>query len=243
MCVEICRQSQGRRAEYPPIARNEQFSEWFPIAVQRDVAAGTEVHEDILGLVLPPSCEAKSYHSMYAFVNHICVRGAEVDLSTCDNGVAATFLQSCRSNKKDKNHRLANVEYVGWVEEIIGADYGKFELLLLYCKWVQTTWIGPRATIKKDEYGFTLVNIDRIIPYSTDSFAFSLHAQHVFFVDDVAHPGWKVVLYKEARSVRVTSMAEGKPILHCLSLRDDVVTHGLMAQNVTDDTVAMPHVI
>ena len=34
----------------------------------------------------------------------------------------------------------------------------------------------------------------------------------------------------------VTSMADGRPNLHYLSLRDDAETHGLMAQNVTDDT-------
>ena len=91
MRAEIRRRSRGRRAEYPLNARNEQFSEWFPAAVQRDVAGGTEVDEDVLGLVLPPSCEAKSYRSMYAYGNHIRVRGAKVDLSTSDNGVASTF--------------------------------------------------------------------------------------------------------------------------------------------------------
>jgi len=121
------------------------------------------------------------------------------------------------------------VEYVGWIEEIIGADYGKFELLLLYCKWVQATWIGPRATMKIDEYNFTLVNIEHTIPYSSYSFGFPLHAQQILFVDDVAYPGKKVVLRKEARSVRVTSMTDGRPYLHCLSLRDDVETQGLMA--------------
>jgi hypothetical protein len=39
----------------------------------------------------------------------------------------------------------------------------------------------------------------------------------------------------------VTSMADGRPDLHCLSLRDDAKTQGLMAQNVTDDTPAMIH--
>ena len=91
MRAEIRRRSRGRRAEYPPIARNEQFFVWFPVTVQRNVVASTEVHEDVFGLVLPPSCEAKSYRSMYAYMNHIRVRRAEVDLSTCDNGVAATF--------------------------------------------------------------------------------------------------------------------------------------------------------
>jgi hypothetical protein len=97
--------------------------------------------------------------------------------------------------------------------------------------------------MKRDEYGFTLVNIDRTIPYSSNSFAFPLHAQQVFFADDVVHPGWKVVLRNQSRSVRVTSMAEGRPDLHCLSLRDDAETQGLMAQNVTDDTAAMPPVL
>ena len=177
MRAEISRRSRRRIAEYPPSTRNEQFSVGFPIAVQRDVAAGTEVQEYVFGLVLPPSCHAKSYRSMYAYGNHIRVRGANVDLSTCDSGVVATFSQSCRSSRKDKNHMLANVEYVGWVKEIIGVDYGKFELLLLYCKWVQATLIGPRATMQIYEYGFTLVNIDRTILQSSDSIAFPIHAQ------------------------------------------------------------------
>jgi hypothetical protein len=39
----------------------------------------------------------------------------------------------------------------------------------------------------------------------------------------------------------VTSMADGRPDLHCLSLRNNAETQGLMAQNVTDDTPAMIH--
>jgi hypothetical protein len=34
-------------------------------------------------------------------------------------------------------------------------------------------------------------------------------------------------------------MADGTLDLHCLSLRNDAKTQGLMAQNVTDDTPAM----
>jgi hypothetical protein len=98
------------------------------------MAAGMHVEEDVVDLVLPPSSEAKLYRSMYAYGNHIHVRGTKADLSTCDSGVAATFSQSCRGSRKDHNHTEANVEYVGWVEEIIGVDYGKYELLLLYCK-------------------------------------------------------------------------------------------------------------
>ena len=58
-------------------------------------------------------------------------------------------------------------------------------------------WSGPWATMKRDEYGFTLVKFDHTILYSANSFAFPLHAQQVFFVDNVAHLGYKVVLQKE----------------------------------------------
>jgi hypothetical protein len=30
------------------------------------------------------------------------------------------------------NMRTVNLEYIRWVDEIIGVDYGKFELLVLY---------------------------------------------------------------------------------------------------------------
>jgi hypothetical protein len=32
--------------------------------------------------------------------------------------------------------RTANLEYIGWVDEIIRVDYWKFELLVLYCSLV-----------------------------------------------------------------------------------------------------------
>jgi hypothetical protein len=89
------------------------------------------------------------------------------------------------TRSSDRNMRTANLEYIGWVDEIIGVDYGKFELLVLYCTWVQTNRTGARAIMKRDEYGFTLIKFYRRIPYSADLFAFPLQVQQVFFVDEV----------------------------------------------------------
>ena len=97
------------------------------------------MEDDVKNLLVPPSHEAKLYCSMTAYGNKIHVRSAEVDLATCDSGVAAIFTRACRASTKDRNHGVANVEYIRWVEEIIGVDNGKFELLVLYCKWVQAT--------------------------------------------------------------------------------------------------------
>jgi hypothetical protein len=76
--------------------------------------------------------------------------------------------------------RTTNLEYVGWVDEIISVDYGKFEVVVLYCTWAQANKRGARATMKCDKYGFTLFRFDRLIPYSADSFAFPLYVQQVF---------------------------------------------------------------
>jgi hypothetical protein len=189
MWRDIHHQSRRGRALYPPIAGDKPFIAWFPAIVKWEMGAGLHMVDDVLDLVLLPSLDAKSYRSMYAYGKHICVQGAKADFSTCNNGVAATFSQSYRVSRKDQNQREENLEYVGWVEEIIGVDYGKFELLLMYCKWVQANWNEAQATMKRDEYGFTLVKFDHIIPYLADLFAFLLHAQQVFFIDDVAHPG------------------------------------------------------
>ena len=119
--------------------------EWLHGAVDEDIARGDVVSDDVRTLLLPSSRNAKGYKSMYAYGNHIRIRGVEVDLSTCDSGVAATFLQSCWSSSNDKNTRTTNLEYVGWVEEIISVDYGKFEVVVLYCTWAQANRSGACA--------------------------------------------------------------------------------------------------
>ena len=167
----------------------ESFNTWFKNAVSDDVAMGNDVSGDILAMLLPPRQEAKGYKAMYAYGNHIRVREAEADMSTYDTGVAATFLQSCRASSSDRNMRTTNLEYVGWVDEIISVNYGKFEMVVLYCTWAQTNKRGARATMKCDEYRFTLFRFDRLIPYSADFFAFPRHVHQFFYIDDEDNSG------------------------------------------------------
>ena len=234
---EFRRKSRGRRPEYPASMRDQPFRTWFPNDLEVQMSKGDDVEDDVKALMYPPSRDAKSYRSMYAYGNHIRVRGAEVDLSTCDSGVAATFSQACRASSGDRNMRTANLEYIGWVDEIIGMDYGKFEVIVLYCTWVQANMRGARATVKHDEYGFTLIKSSRQIPYSADSFAFPVQVQQVFFVDDVENAEWKVVLRREPRGVRVASTVEERPELESLTIRRDSEHPGLTPEYPTVDGV------
>lgn len=215
--------------------QEEAFTTWFPAVVQDDINQGIDVSMDVQALLMPPSRNAKSYKSMYAYGNHLRVRSVESNMNTCDSGVAATFLQACRASNNDRNVRTANLEYIGWVEEIIGVDYGEFELIVLYCTWVRANLRGAGATMKRDDYGFTLIKFDRVIPYSAESFAFPLHVQQVFFVDDVENPEWKVVLRKEARGARVASTAERRPETLSLVLGRDEDYRGLRSNILNDD--------
>ena len=126
---------------------------------------------------------------MYAFGNHIRVQSVKRTLTTCDYGVAATFSQNCRSSVRVKNVKAANLEYVGWVEEILAVDYGRYELVVLYCNLVMANIVGHNVTMKRDEYGFSLVNFDRLVPLSAEFFAFPLHVEQVFFADDLNNHG------------------------------------------------------
>lgn len=65
-----------------------------------------------------------------------------------DSGVATTFPQHCCSNVCDSNLKVENLEYVGWVEEILVVDYGKYEWDVLYYNWVLTNMVGQVATKK-----------------------------------------------------------------------------------------------
>lgn len=232
---EVRRHSKGRRSDYSRNIQQESFNTWFQNAVSEDIASGNGVSENVLALLLPPKREAKGYKAMYAYGNHVRVRGAETDMSTCDSGVSATFLQSCRASSSDRNMRTVSLEYVGWVDEIISVDYGKFEVVVLYCTWAQANKRGARATMKCDEYGFTLFRFDRLIPYSADSFAFPLHVQQVFFVDDEENIGWKIVLRRQPRGTRVESNAGGRHELQSVQIGRDEEHAGLRPEYTTVD--------
>ena len=90
--------------------------------------------------------------------------------------------------------------------------------------------------MKRDDYGFTIIKFDHVIPYLADSFAFPLHVQQVFFVDDVENPEWKVVMMKkEAGGARVASTSERSHETLSLVLGRDEDYCGLRSNILNED--------
>jgi hypothetical protein len=76
---------------------------------------------------------------------------------------------------------VALIEYVGWIEEILELDYWRFQTIVLLCNWMVANYKGSTTIVKRDEYGFTLMNFERLIPLSTHSFVFPMHSEQGFF--------------------------------------------------------------
>jgi hypothetical protein len=53
---------------------------------------------------------------------------------------------------------MASLEYVGWIEEILELDYGKFQTIIFLCNSLVATYEDTNAKMKCDDYGFTLLN-------------------------------------------------------------------------------------
>jgi hypothetical protein len=97
------------------------------------------------------------------------------------SGTTITFKQECVSRPNDQRPILAKLEYVEWIEEILKLNYGVFNTIMDFCNGVKANYIGSNATIKRDEYHFTLVNFNSLTPIFDYSFAFPIHVEQMFF--------------------------------------------------------------
>ena len=176
-------QRKGRRTEPYPNDLKElpKFASWVRSEVQRAVAAGEHVVEEVKAMACPLNLLATSYRGMYAFGNHLQVASAKVGLTTSDSGVVGTFRQPCRYGLCDRRPIVANLEYIGNLEEIIEFNYRGYCTVVLLCSWVRENYRGEHATMKKDKYGFTIANFAKKILIGPESFAFPMHIDQVFF--------------------------------------------------------------
>ncbi len=125
---------------------------------------GENISENVVSISMLPSNSATNYRSMYALGNHLRVANAEKHLSTVDSRVVMKFEQKCHFHSNDPNPIMVSIEYVGWIKKILKLNYGRFQTILLLCNWVVANYERFVAMVRLDEYGFTLVNFEQLIP-------------------------------------------------------------------------------
>ena len=105
---------------------------------------------------------------------------------------------------------------------------------------MKANYRGRNASIKKDEWGFTMANFDSVVRFGYESFAFPINCNQVFFSDDDEEPGWKVVLQTEVRGRRVDSEKEDEEESELFRVGENSEFEGLRATVVTDNENAVP---
>jgi hypothetical protein len=98
--------------------------------------------------------------------------------------IFSTFEQECVSGPNDQQPILAKLEYVGWIEEILELNYGVLNTIIFFCNRVKASYTRSNATIKGNEYDFTLVNFNSLIPIFNQFFVFPIHVEQVVFLAD-----------------------------------------------------------
>jgi len=95
----------------------------------------------------------------------------------------------------------------------------------------------------RDKYGFTLANFNHMDgAVHSDSFAFPLHCQQVFFSDDPHRRGWKVVCKTDVRGRRgAPQFAQSTSTVFNVGNNADFT--GLLPPTVEVDPMRVPSVV
>lgn len=125
-----------------------------------------ERHSKLQDLCIPPSLIAKSYKNIVAYGNHF---RATTWLATCsmvtyDFGVMAEFEHTPTGTHDNQNLQLETIRYVREWKEILELDYGfETKVHVFLCFWIRARAHGLHVAMKKNEWGFTLVNFKQLL--------------------------------------------------------------------------------
>lgn len=233
---EAYRSRHRRRHRHAPLRFPQEMSELppFPVWMTQKVKAlqdiGEDVAQDIQQYAQPPERFAVTYKRMYAFGQHFRVRSAESGLVTCDSCVLATFSQQLRWGLCNGRLFERVDEYVGYIDEILELDYRNHCTTVFVCDWVRPTTDARSPNMKRDEYGFLMANFNHMDGrVHSNSFAFPMHCQQVFFSEDPYRPGWKIVCRVDVRGRR-RPLPQGGSGGAMLDIGDDMHFVGLQPE-------------
>ncbi|XP_039135718.1 uncharacterized protein LOC120273139 [Dioscorea cayenensis subsp. rotundata] len=175
------------------------FHEWLAEVVSR----GRNVTEEVRFLAQGPNRIVKRYKGYIINGFRFHTKSRERLRRTQNSGCVVTSSTVSYASASDANPVQGNVDYYGILNDIIELDYfQKFKVVLFRCDWADVT--NSRG-IKKDKYGFTMVNFSRLIHTGAnvidEPYVFSSQVKQVFYSKDLTESGWYVVIRNHAREV------------------------------------------
>ncbi|KAK9052958.1 hypothetical protein SSX86_029588 [Deinandra increscens subsp. villosa] len=163
----------------------EEFSCW--LHQKAPLLKKNKSDEEVLSLVVGPSTHVKMCKGFITNGFRFLTKRCEEFRKTQNSGV---FVQAVGGN------------YYGKLTEIIELEYScNYKVVLFRCDWVD---IRPSRGLKKDKYGFPLVNFSKPLAHTgealkDDPFIISSQARQVFYIEDVKDVGWSHVIMTKPR--------------------------------------------
>ncbi|KAG0597431.1 hypothetical protein M758_UG337800 [Ceratodon purpureus] len=165
------------------------FSAWLKEHVEQLQSTDFPLDEKLIQLYKPPSTVAKSYNYMWAYGALLrCIEDENTRAyATYDLGISTSV-----------SERAVDRIEVGVLKGIYCVLFSGWNVIFLKVEWIR------HDMIKKDCMGFwtcrTDIQEDR---RRMNPFLLPVNAEQVFFMEDVVHPQWKIVLRHEPRARRV----------------------------------------
>ncbi|GJZ37825.1 zinc finger, CCHC-type containing protein [Tanacetum coccineum] len=174
----------------------EEFPQWLHNQVS--FLEKNKFDEEVLSLAIGPKVIAKQFNGFITNGYRFLTKKREELKKTQNSGVIVA---------------VEGGYYYGKLTNIIELDYYcGYKVVLFQCDWVD---IRPSRGLKKDKYGFPLVNYSRPLIHtgeklSDDPFIVSSQAKQVFYIDDIRDVGWSHVILTKPRDIYDMGSDENK---------------------------------
>ncbi|XP_060969620.1 uncharacterized protein LOC115720063 [Cannabis sativa] len=186
------------KTTYPSKSRNHKwvqdehyrnFSTWLKEKVIVEMSdSPNNVSQLLLSISHFPSFTVLKYQSYYINSTQFNTKDRDASRKTQNSGVMIVASAIQVASSKDKNPIECDMTFYGVIKEIWELDYISFRIPVFLCDWVRSD-----NGVKEDEFGFKLVDLNRV-GHKSDRFIMASQAKQVFYMSDPIDGRWSIVL-------------------------------------------------
>ncbi|KAE8731828.1 hypothetical protein F3Y22_tig00002511pilonHSYRG00313 [Hibiscus syriacus] len=167
----------SRNSKWLQTQHSRTFISWLKTKVDTHFANGEDICESVRWLAKRPSFAVKRYSGFAINEYRFHTTSRDESRTTQCSGVSLVAHAMQIASEKDSNLVYEYVNYYGRIHEIWDLDYRIFIVPVFMCDWVDS------RGIKKDDFGFTVVNFARI-DHQSERFILASQAKQFFYVQD-----------------------------------------------------------